>query len=59
MGNRGVFSKQSQGPEKAKATQTRSGEMEDHTMETTRITTEGPDKDGNGYPKPEYSTGFT
>jgi hypothetical protein len=43
MGNRGVFSEQSQGPEKAKANQTRSGEMEDHTMETTRITTEGPE----------------
>jgi hypothetical protein len=31
---------QSQGPEKAKATQTHSGEMEDHTK-TAKITTEG------------------
>jgi hypothetical protein len=34
MGNKGVFPRQSQGPEKAKATQTHPGEMEDHTKET-------------------------
>jgi hypothetical protein len=39
MGNKG----QPQGPETAKATQTHSGEMEDHTKETTKITTEGPE----------------
>jgi hypothetical protein len=42
MGSKGRLSVQSQGPEMAKATQTRSGEMEDHTKETTKITTEGP-----------------
>jgi hypothetical protein len=42
MGNKGEFLRQSQGPETAKATQTHSGEMEDHTKETTKITTEGP-----------------
>jgi hypothetical protein len=31
MGNKGEFLRQSQGREKAKATQTHSGEMEDHT----------------------------
>jgi hypothetical protein len=31
MGNKGVFPRQPQGPETVKATQTRSGEMEDHT----------------------------
>jgi hypothetical protein len=31
MGSKGRLSVQSQGPEKAKATQTHSGEMEDHT----------------------------
>jgi hypothetical protein len=41
MGSKGRLSVQSQGPEKAKATQTHSGEMEDHTKETTKITTEG------------------
>jgi hypothetical protein len=41
MGNKGEFPRQPQGPEKAKATQTQSGEMEDHTKETTEITTEG------------------
>jgi hypothetical protein len=41
MGNKEVFPRQSQGPKKAKATQTHSGEMEDHTMETTKIATEG------------------
>jgi G3E family GTPase len=41
MGNKGEFPRQSQGPEMAKATQTHSEEMEDHTKETTKITTEG------------------
>jgi hypothetical protein len=41
MGSKGRFSVQPQSPETAKATQTRSGEMEDHTKETTKITTEG------------------
>jgi hypothetical protein len=41
MGNKGKFPRQSQGPEKAKATQTHLGEMEDHTKETMKITTEG------------------
>jgi hypothetical protein len=40
MGSKGILSGQSQGLEKAKATQTHSGEMEDHTNETTKITTE-------------------
>jgi hypothetical protein len=43
MGNKGEFPRQSQGREKAKATQTHSGEMEDHTMETMTTTTEGPE----------------
>jgi hypothetical protein len=43
MGNEGEFPRQSQGPKTAKATQTRSGEMEDHTKETMKITTEGPE----------------
>jgi hypothetical protein len=43
MGSKGRLSVQSQGPEKVKATQTRSGEMEDHTKETMNITTEGPE----------------
>jgi hypothetical protein len=43
MGNKGEFPRQPQGPETAKATQTHSGEMEDHTKETTKITTEGPE----------------
>jgi hypothetical protein len=43
MGNKGVFPRQSQGTEKAKATQTHSEEMEDHTNETMKITTEGPE----------------
>jgi hypothetical protein len=41
MGNKGEFLRQPQGPETAKATQTHSGEMEDHTKETTKIMTEG------------------
>jgi hypothetical protein len=43
MDSKGRLSVQSQGPEKAKSTQTHSGEMEDHTMETMKITTEGPE----------------
>jgi hypothetical protein len=43
MGNKGEFPRQSQGREKAKATQTHSGEMKDHTKETMKITTEGPE----------------
>jgi hypothetical protein len=43
MGNKGEFPRQSQGRETAKATQTHSGEMKDHTKETTKITTEGPE----------------
>jgi hypothetical protein len=42
-GNKGVFPRQSQGPKKAKGTQTHSREMEDHTKETTKIATEGPE----------------
>jgi hypothetical protein len=41
MGNKGVFPRQPQCPETAKATQPHSGEMEDHDMETTKMTTEG------------------
>jgi hypothetical protein len=41
MGNKEEFLRQPQGPKTAKATQTHSGEMEDHTKETTKITTEG------------------
>jgi hypothetical protein len=43
MGNKEEFPRQPQGPKKAKATQTHSGEMEDHTKETMKITTEGPE----------------
>jgi hypothetical protein len=45
MGNKGVFPRQSQGSKKAKATHTHthSGETEDHTKKTTKITTEGPE----------------
>jgi beta-glucosidase/6-phospho-beta-glucosidase/beta-galactosidase len=49
MGNKGVFPRKSQGLEKAKATQTHSGEMEDHTKETTKITTEGPEFEMSSY----------
>jgi hypothetical protein len=42
MVNKGEFPRQSQGREKAKATQTHSGETEDH-IKTTKITTEGPE----------------
>jgi hypothetical protein len=43
MGNKEEFPRQPQGPKTAKATQTHSGEMEDHTKETTKIMTEGPE----------------
>jgi hypothetical protein len=45
MGNKEEFPRQPQGPKTAKATQTHSGEMEDHTKETMKITTEGPEFD--------------
>jgi hypothetical protein len=41
MGNKEEYSRQLQGPKTAKATQTHSGEKEDHTKETMKITTEG------------------
>jgi hypothetical protein len=41
MASKGRLSGQSQGPKKAKATQTHLREMEDQTKETTKITTEG------------------
>jgi hypothetical protein len=41
MGNKGEYPRQPQGPEMTKATQTYSGEMEDHTKETMKIMTEG------------------
>jgi hypothetical protein len=43
MGNKGEFLRQPQGHETAKATQTHSREMNDHTKETMKITTEGPE----------------
>jgi hypothetical protein len=43
MGNKGEFPRQSQGREKEKATQTRSGEKKDHTKETMKITIVGPE----------------
>jgi hypothetical protein len=43
MGNKEEYSRQLQGPKTAKATQTYSGEMKDHTKETMKITTEGPE----------------
>jgi hypothetical protein len=43
MGSKGRLSVQSQGPEKVKATQTHVGVMEDHTKETMKITTKGPE----------------
>jgi hypothetical protein len=43
MSNKGVFPRQSQGPKKAKDTQTHSGVMEDHTKETMKIMTKGPE----------------
>jgi hypothetical protein len=43
MGNKEEFPRQPQGPKTAKATQTRSGETEDHSKVTTKITIEGPE----------------
>jgi hypothetical protein len=43
MGSKGRLSVQPQGPKTVKATQTHSGEMENHTKETTKIMTEGPE----------------
>jgi hypothetical protein len=43
MGDKEEFPRQPQGPKTAKATQTHSGEMEDHTKETMKITIEGPE----------------
>jgi hypothetical protein len=43
MDSKGEYLRQPQGPETVKATQTHSGEMEDHTKETMKITTEGPE----------------
>jgi hypothetical protein len=43
MGSKGEYPRQPQGPETVKATQTHSGEMENHTKETTKIATEGPE----------------
>jgi hypothetical protein len=43
MVNKEEFPRQLQGPKTAKATQTHSGKMEDHTKETMKITTEGPE----------------
>jgi hypothetical protein len=43
MGNKEEYPRQLQGPKTAKATQTHSGEMEDHAKETMKITTEGPE----------------
>jgi hypothetical protein len=43
MGSKREYPRQPQGPETVKATQTHSGEMEDHTKETMKITTEGPE----------------
>jgi hypothetical protein len=43
MGSKREYPRQPQGPEMAKATQTHSGEMKDHTKETMKITTEGPE----------------
>jgi hypothetical protein len=49
MGNKEEFPRQLQGPKTAKATQTHSGEMEDHTKETMKITTEGPELEMSGH----------
>jgi hypothetical protein len=43
MGNKGEYPRQPQSPKTAKASQTHSGEMEDHTKETTKITIKGPE----------------
>jgi hypothetical protein len=40
--NKGKYPRQPQGPETVKAIQTHSEEMEDHTKETMKIMTEGP-----------------
>jgi hypothetical protein len=42
MGSKAEYPRQPQGPETVKATQTHSGEMEEHTKEIMNITTEGP-----------------
>jgi predicted transcriptional regulator len=41
MGDKEEFPRQPQGPKTTKATQTHSGETEDHTKETMKITIEG------------------
>jgi hypothetical protein len=43
MGDKGEYPRQPQGSKTAKATQTHSGEMEDRTKETMKITTERPE----------------
>jgi hypothetical protein len=43
MGDKEEFPRQRQGPKTAKATQTHLGEMEDHTKETMKITSEAPE----------------
>jgi hypothetical protein len=43
MGNKEEYPRQLQGPKTAKATQTHSREMKDHTKDTMKITTEGPE----------------
>jgi hypothetical protein len=43
MGHKEEYLRQLQGPKMAKATQTHSGEEEDHSKETMKITTEGPE----------------
>jgi hypothetical protein len=43
MGDKEEFPRQLQGPKMAKATQSHSRAMEDHTKETMKITTEGPE----------------
>jgi hypothetical protein len=43
MGNNEEYPRQLQGPKTAKATQTHSGKKEDHTKETMKVTTEGPE----------------
>jgi hypothetical protein len=48
MVNKEEFPRQPQGPKTAKATQTHSGEMEDHTK-TMKTTTEGPEFEMPGY----------
>jgi hypothetical protein len=43
MGDKGEYPRQPQGPKTTKATETHSGEMKNHTKETMKITTEGPE----------------